>query len=237
MITPLAWPMTTFSSTLLSRSKARPFSGSTCLPTTGNPRRVELEDEVALGPLGGPEVRQPDGVGVVGPGAGQVAARALPALDRGQPGAARDGQVAADVPGGAGGVDVAALLVDAARSRARRGRSPAGSRRRRRRSSRSGAGCRSRGSGRPSPAEPVTRHRHAVRRVERLVAPTAGRIDRHEPPRRLDRRASTPPSGVTHPTYRKGTGPGVVVIHEIPGMTPRGDRVRARRSWRPGSPW
>jgi dienelactone hydrolase len=25
--------------------------------------------------------------------------------------------------------------------------------------------------------------------------------------------------GVTHPTYRKGTGPGVVVIHEIPGMT------------------
>ena len=27
-------------------------------------------------------------------------------------------------------------------------------------------------------------------------------------------------SGVVHPTYRKGTGPGVVVIHEIPGMTP-----------------
>jgi dienelactone hydrolase len=26
--------------------------------------------------------------------------------------------------------------------------------------------------------------------------------------------------GITHPTYRKGTGPGVVVIHEIPGMTP-----------------
>jgi len=25
--------------------------------------------------------------------------------------------------------------------------------------------------------------------------------------------------GVTHPTYRKGSGPGVVVIHEIPGMT------------------
>ena len=25
---------------------------------------------------------------------------------------------------------------------------------------------------------------------------------------------------VIHPTYRKGTGPGVVVIHEIPGMTP-----------------
>ena len=25
---------------------------------------------------------------------------------------------------------------------------------------------------------------------------------------------------VTHPTYRRGTGPGVVVIHEIPGMTP-----------------
>jgi dienelactone hydrolase len=26
--------------------------------------------------------------------------------------------------------------------------------------------------------------------------------------------------GVNHPTYRKGTGPGVIVIHEIPGMTP-----------------
>ncbi len=25
--------------------------------------------------------------------------------------------------------------------------------------------------------------------------------------------------GVTHPTYRKGTGPGVVVVHEIPGLT------------------
>jgi dienelactone hydrolase len=26
--------------------------------------------------------------------------------------------------------------------------------------------------------------------------------------------------GVSHPTYRKGAGPGVVVIHELPGMTP-----------------
>lgn len=26
--------------------------------------------------------------------------------------------------------------------------------------------------------------------------------------------------GITHPTYRRGTGPGVVVIHEIPGITP-----------------
>ena len=26
--------------------------------------------------------------------------------------------------------------------------------------------------------------------------------------------------GVTHPTYRTGTGPGVIVIHEIPGLTP-----------------
>jgi dienelactone hydrolase len=26
--------------------------------------------------------------------------------------------------------------------------------------------------------------------------------------------------GVTHPTYRKGTGPGVVLIHEIPGIIP-----------------
>lgn len=27
-------------------------------------------------------------------------------------------------------------------------------------------------------------------------------------------------SGVAHPTYRKGSGPGVIVIHEIPGLTP-----------------
>ncbi len=27
-------------------------------------------------------------------------------------------------------------------------------------------------------------------------------------------------NGVTHDTYRKGSGPGVVVIHELPGMTP-----------------
>ena len=26
--------------------------------------------------------------------------------------------------------------------------------------------------------------------------------------------------GVTHPTYRTGSGPGVIVIHEIPGITP-----------------
>jgi dienelactone hydrolase len=27
--------------------------------------------------------------------------------------------------------------------------------------------------------------------------------------------------GVTHPTFRKGTGPGVIVISEIPGITPK----------------
>jgi dienelactone hydrolase len=27
-------------------------------------------------------------------------------------------------------------------------------------------------------------------------------------------------SGVLYPTYRKGSGPGVIVIHEIPGLTP-----------------
>lgn len=27
-------------------------------------------------------------------------------------------------------------------------------------------------------------------------------------------------AGMTHPTYRKGNGPGVIVIHEIPGITP-----------------
>ena len=27
-------------------------------------------------------------------------------------------------------------------------------------------------------------------------------------------------AGFTHDTYRKGSGPGVVVVHEIPGITP-----------------
>ena len=27
-------------------------------------------------------------------------------------------------------------------------------------------------------------------------------------------------SDVTHPTYRKGSGPGVIIVHELPGMTP-----------------
>ncbi len=34
------------------------------------------------------------------------------------------------------------------------------------------------------------------------------------------RRGEHTTDGVTHPTYRKGTGPGVIVIHEIPGLTP-----------------
>ncbi|HEX6517238.1 MAG TPA: dienelactone hydrolase family protein [Nocardioidaceae bacterium] len=33
-------------------------------------------------------------------------------------------------------------------------------------------------------------------------------------------RASHTAGGTTHDTYRKGTGPGVVVIHEVPGITP-----------------
>ena len=27
-------------------------------------------------------------------------------------------------------------------------------------------------------------------------------------------------AGITHPTYRRGEGPGVIVIHEVPGITP-----------------
>ncbi|MCW2785599.1 MAG: hypothetical protein JWP74_2116 [Marmoricola sp.] len=27
--------------------------------------------------------------------------------------------------------------------------------------------------------------------------------------------------GVAHPTYRKGSGPGVIIVHEIPGITPK----------------
>ncbi len=43
-------------------------------------------------------------------------------------------------------------------------------------------------------------------------------------------------SGVTHPTYRKGTGPGVVVISEIPGITE--DVIAfSEEVVGPGSPW
>lgn len=35
------------------------------------------------------------------------------------------------------------------------------------------------------------------------------------------RKGSFTSAGVTHETYRRGTGPGVVVVHEIPGITPR----------------
>jgi dienelactone hydrolase len=33
-------------------------------------------------------------------------------------------------------------------------------------------------------------------------------------------RGSHTADGITHDTYRKGTGPGVIVIHEVPGLTP-----------------
>lgn len=33
--------------------------------------------------------------------------------------------------------------------------------------------------------------------------------------------ASHENEGVSHPTYRKGSGPGVIIIHEIPGLTPK----------------
>ena len=33
-------------------------------------------------------------------------------------------------------------------------------------------------------------------------------------------RGSFTAAGITHATYRRGTGPGVVVVHEIPGITP-----------------
>ena len=34
-------------------------------------------------------------------------------------------------------------------------------------------------------------------------------------------RAEHTADGTTHPTYRKGSGPGVIVIHEVPGLTPK----------------
>lgn len=34
-------------------------------------------------------------------------------------------------------------------------------------------------------------------------------------------RGSFTHDGVTHPTYRRGSGPGIVVVHEVPGITPK----------------
>jgi dienelactone hydrolase len=34
-------------------------------------------------------------------------------------------------------------------------------------------------------------------------------------------RSSFTAAGITHPTYRRGRGPGVIVVHEIPGITPK----------------
>ena len=38
----------------------------------------------------------------------------------------------------------------------------------------------------------------------------------------LDRwtRGAFDADGVSHPTYRRGSGPGVIIVHELPGMTP-----------------
>ena len=33
-------------------------------------------------------------------------------------------------------------------------------------------------------------------------------------------RSSFSSANITHASYRKGSGPGVVVVHEIPGITP-----------------
>jgi dienelactone hydrolase len=34
-------------------------------------------------------------------------------------------------------------------------------------------------------------------------------------------RGSFTAAGLTRDTYRRGTGPGVIVVHEIPGITPK----------------
>ena len=38
--------------------------------------------------------------------------------------------------------------------------------------------------------------------------------------------------GISHPVYRRGSGPGILLMHELPGMTPQclalADRIRAR---------
>ena len=34
-------------------------------------------------------------------------------------------------------------------------------------------------------------------------------------------RSSFTAGGISHDTYRRGSGPGVIVIHEIPGITPK----------------
>ena len=49
-------------------------------------------------------------------------------------------------------------------------------------------------------------------------------------------RSSFTAAAITHDVYRRGAGPGVVVVHEVPGITPRVERSRTRWST-PASRW
>ena len=101
MITPSSWPMTTFSSPdgVGEQVEGQPVLGvGRSLPTTGKPRVSSSTTRCRLACSAEPELRQPLEVVVGGPGPGQVAGEALAALERGQPGAAGEVEVAADPP-------------------------------------------------------------------------------------------------------------------------------------------
>ena len=62
----------------------------------------------------------------------------------------------------------------------------------------------------------------ARRTIEAVIADFAAprQTEAMDHPRQLDPGEHRSPDGTTQPTYRKGSRPGVVVIHELPGMTP-----------------
>ena len=115
-MTPSSCPMTTFSATLESRSKARPFSGSPpvagSLPITRKPRVSSSKTRCRLARSAAGKFSRPTRSSSLGRVRVRSQAEALAALGRRQPGAAGQPEVGAHVPDQAGLVDVLALLVE-----------------------------------------------------------------------------------------------------------------------------
>ena len=187
--------------------EGQPVLGVLVLAHDREAQAVELDDQVPLRPLRRREVGQPDGVVVVRPGPGQVAAEALATVDRRR----------------------ARCSPERVRLRHTNHSWPSASTYRP--FSSTGTIARS-CAGEPEPG--AAGHAAGVLEVERLVADaTAEGLHRRSLPR--------PPNGrITAMTLLdswalgralvrrgqpsdvpQGQGPGVIVIHEIPGLTPR----------------
>ena len=211
MITPLACPITTFSSTLLSRSKARPFSGSSCLPTTGNPSASSSTTRWRFARSAAGKLARP----TASSSCGRVRVRSQlehcppsVSVSQVQPERVRLRHTYHSRPSASTYCPFSSTGTIARSARENPSREPQDTQREF-----------SKWSGLVADATAEGLHARSLPR------PPAGRITAMT---LLDSWTHGEHSfgGVTHPTYRKGSGPGVVVIHEIPGITPEVDRLR-----------